>query len=114
MKIVFYKNENGESPMEDFLNSLDPKSRVKTIWVLELLESTRYVSTSFFKKLKGSGDLWEVRVNYSKTSIRIISYLSTFDELVLLHGFIKKSMTIPRKEMIIAQTRRQNHINRHR
>ena len=114
MIILFYRRISGDSPIEDFLGSLDLKSRVKTIWVLELIESSHYVSQSFFKKLNGTGDLWEVRVNFSNTSIRIISFMPISDELVLLHGFVKKSMTIPRKELKIAISRKQEHLNRSR
>lgn len=112
MKILFYKTISGTAPIEEFLNIQQPKTRVKIIWVLELLETTHYVSKTFFKKLKGSDDLWEVRVDFSNTSIRILSFMQSADELVLLHGFIKKSMSIPRKEILVAKSRKQDYQNR--
>lgn len=111
MKILFYRNSVGIAPIEDFFNSLQPKTRVKSIWVLELLESNRFVSKSFFKKLKGVDELWEVRVDFSNTSIRILSFMPLADEFVLLHGFIKKSTSIPRKEILIAKSRKHEYQN---
>lgn len=37
-EVVFYEKENGECPVEDFLDSLDVKMRAKMVGLLELLE----------------------------------------------------------------------------
>ena len=51
--IEFYRLENGEAPVEEFLDSLNPKMRNKAVRSLELLEEFR----EYFKgaELKSNG-----------------------------------------------------------
>ena len=37
-EVIFYEKENGDCPVEEFLNSLDVKMRAKLVGLLELLE----------------------------------------------------------------------------
>ena len=37
-KVVLYETEDGKTPVEDWIISLDPKMRAKLIAMLELLE----------------------------------------------------------------------------
>ena len=37
-EVVFYEEENGDCPVEEFINSLDTKMRAKMVGLLELLE----------------------------------------------------------------------------
>lgn len=36
-EVEFYENENGDTPVEDFLNSLDIKMRNKLLMILNVL-----------------------------------------------------------------------------
>lgn len=51
--------------------------------------------------------LWEIRSNIANGIIRIFFTIMN-DELILLHGFIKKSQKTPEKELEIARKRLQN------
>ena len=37
-EVLFYENENGECPVEEFLSVLDIKMRAKIVGLLEILE----------------------------------------------------------------------------
>lgn len=37
-EVIFYENENGECPVEEFMSELDIKMRAKMIGLLEILE----------------------------------------------------------------------------
>ena len=37
-EVVFYEEEDGDCPVEEFINSLDTKMRAKMVGLLELLE----------------------------------------------------------------------------
>lgn len=37
-EVIFYEKENGDCPVEEFINSLDVKMRAKMVGLLELLE----------------------------------------------------------------------------
>jgi len=36
-EVIFYTKANGKSPIEDFLNSLDVKSRARTVGLIQIL-----------------------------------------------------------------------------
>jgi hypothetical protein len=63
-KVNFYKFESGRSPVRDFLDSLSGKQVQKITWVLEIIEGNHIVPEQYFKKLKNSEDIWEVRVTF--------------------------------------------------
>lgn len=62
--------------MEDFLDSLPGKSAQRVAWVLRLIEETEFVPAQYFKKLPGTVDLWEVRVQSGNDTIRLLGFLS--------------------------------------
>jgi len=61
-EVVFYKTDSGVSPIEEFLDSLSSKQAQRATWVLSLIEDLDSIPKSYFKKLTGTDDLWEVRV----------------------------------------------------
>jgi phage-related protein len=61
------------------------------------------------KALSGYKKLWEVRTEL-KDGISRILFTIYGDVMVLLHGFVKKSQKIPKKEIDIAETRKKTFI----
>ena len=41
-EVIFYEKQDGYSPVEEFIESLDVKMRVKIVGLLELLKHRRY------------------------------------------------------------------------
>ncbi len=61
------------------------------------------------RQLSGYKDLWEVRSKITDGQIaRIIFYIDK-GEMILLHGFIKKSQKTPKKEIDLALKRKKEH-----
>ena len=60
-KVVYHKTLSGESPVDNFLNSLSPKQFEKVVWVLTIVREIPLVSKQYFKKLIGTDDIWEIR-----------------------------------------------------
>ena len=57
------------------------------------------------RSIVGEKGLWEIRCNLTnKRRARVIFCIKN-DELVLLHGFIKKSQKTPIREIAVAKTR---------
>jgi hypothetical protein len=71
-QIVFYKTENGESPIAEFLDNLKAKDAQKVTWVLQLIEDLDVAPSSYFKKLKNTDNIWEVRAQSSGNAYRIL------------------------------------------
>jgi phage-related protein len=52
----------------------------------------------------GSG-LWEVRTSLDKKIARVLFCLAGKNQMVLLHGFIKKDQKTPKKDLDLARAR---------
>jgi hypothetical protein len=62
--IIFCRTVDGKCPVDDFLNALPGKVAQKVAWVLRLLEDLERVPATYFKKLIGTEDIWECRIQY--------------------------------------------------
>ena len=56
-------------------------------------------------------DLWEIRSKLSNGNISRIFFTVKDCEIILLHGFIKKSKKTPQKEIDLALTRKNQWLN---
>jgi len=101
-QVKFYKTNAGNEPVKEWLLSLEQADKktigedIKTIqfgWPIGMPVSRKVAK-----------DLWEVR---SKLNNRIARVIFTVEgsEIVLLHGFIKKTQKLPQKDFEIAKTR---------
>ena len=61
-KIIFYKTDAGNSPVEKSLDELTDNQVKKITWVLRLLRENDNISSKYLKQLKNTDDIWEVRV----------------------------------------------------
>jgi len=50
-EIQFYRNANGDSPVEGFLDGRGPKQAQKVAWALKLVKELPLVPKPYFKKL---------------------------------------------------------------
>ena len=100
--IDFYKMENGKIPVQDFLYSLEPKLRAKAFRDIELLRNLgNELREPYVKPLKGDDNkgIYELRIKFSNDIARIFYFTYCNNKYILLHGFIKKSMKTPQKEI---------------
>ena len=110
--VAFYRTHDGKCPMEEFLNSLLPKAAQKVTWVLNLLEDLDIVPSSYFKKLTGTEEIWECRVQFGSNAYRILCFFADNSVAVLTHGFMKKSQKTPRSEIERAEAYRRDFLKR--
>ena len=101
--VVFFKTEQGNEPVREWLQSL-PKGDRKIIGSDVL--KVQYC-WPIGKPLVGnlSNGLWEVRSRLGDRIARVIFSLEE-DAIVLLHGFIKKTQKTPKHELDLALKRR--------
>jgi phage-related protein len=112
--IVFYRTMRGTSPVEEFLDSLNAKQAQKVVWVLQLVEELPQIPIQYFKKLEGSSDLWEVRVQIGNDAIRLLGFFDGGRLVVLTNGFAKKTQKTPAREMALAEQRKRDYLFRRR
>jgi len=111
-RIIYYKTSNGASPIDDFLDSLSSKQFEKLAWVLKLVREMPFVPKQYFKKLIGTDDIWEVRIDSGSDTFRILGFLERGNFVVLTNGFAKKAERTPSNEIRIAEERKKDHESR--
>lgn len=110
--VTFYKTVDGKCPVQDFLDSLPGKAAQKVAWVLNLLEDLDAVPSSYFKKLAGTKEIWECRIQFASNAYRIFCFFVDNSVVVLTHGLIKKSQKTPKSEIEKAEAYRRDFLKR--
>ena len=113
-KILFYKEENGKSPIIDFLDNLNSKHALKVTWVLNLIEEHDQIPKTYFKKLVNTDDIWEVRVQSGNDIYRLLCFKSNNRIIVLTNGFQKKTQKTPKNEIVLSEKRKKDWLRRNR
>ena len=108
---IFYETQDGKSPVEEFIESLDTETHDKFILKQQLLEDLgpqlRYPHTDHL----GEG-IFELRFKGKEGQIRVLFFFFYGKRIILTHGFIKKAQKTPRKEIGIAKVRRKDFLAR--
>ena len=101
--IIFYEKEDCTAPVQEFLDKLPVKHHAKALRDIDVLE--KYGTTlvePHVKHLKGK--LWELRIKSASDISRIFYFIPVGKDIVLLHGFVKKTQKTPNREIEIANT----------
>ena len=102
--VKYYVTATGNSPVTDFIDSLDDTAQAKVINTVRLLKEYNVrLGGSHAKKLTGT-DLWELRI-LGSDSIRVFYIAIEQQSFLLLHGFKKKTFMTPKKELKTATDR---------
>lgn len=110
--ILYYKTASGDSPVDDFLRSLTAKQFKKVSWVLKIVRELTIVHKQYFKKLVGTDDIWEVRVDSGNETFRILGFMDKGNFVVLTNGFAKKTEKTPSREIRVAEQRKKDYETR--
>jgi phage-related protein len=104
LKVVFFKTEAGNEPVRDWLKEL-PKADCKTVGA-DIL-TVQYAWPVGKPLVDNLGDgLWEVRSRLANRIARTL-FAVVDEEIVLLHGFIKKQQKTPANELDLAKKRKR-------
>lgn len=105
-EILFYKDEYGNSPIEEFLLKLSSSNKLlveKIKQGIEKLRNRAYHKEPLSKHLES--ELWELRIRSGTDILRIIYTFRKGKIIILLHIFIKKQQKTPINELEIARNR---------
>ena len=111
-EIHFYKTPSGESPIEEFLDSLTSKQAQKVTWVMQLIEEIEQVPTTYLKKLVNTDDIWEIRAQQSNNIFRLLGFFDGGKLIVLTNGFQKKTQKTPKAEIVLAEERKKDYLEK--
>jgi len=82
-----------------FYESLDLKTQRKIDFILNIIRFEKQVPKKFFKHLKGTNGIYEIRIMVAQGSIRILSFFDKGNLIILINCFNKKTRKIPAKEI---------------
>lgn len=97
--------------VKEFLYSLDKKTQAKAYARLTLLaEEGPNLKRPYADTVQDK--IRELRVQFSKTNVRLLYFFFHKNEIVLLHGFRKKDWAIHPQEIEIARQRMNDWVAR--
>lgn len=97
--IILYTTDRGDSPIDEFLDGLDKKSRAKVAAYLSLLEDEGpNLKRPYADVVRGK--IRELRIHYSSNQYRVLYFFHIRDQIVLVHGFSKKTQQLKKKTLI--------------
>lgn len=101
-EVIFYEKENGDCPVEEFINSLDVKMRAKMVGLLELLEEKGNQLREPYSKLIDDG-IFELRCKVGNNITRVLYFFYYEGRIILTNGFVKKTQKTPPEEINLAK-----------
>jgi phage-related protein len=107
LKVIFFKTDTGNEPVREWLKAL-PKEDCKTIGA-DIL-TVQYAWPVGKPLMDNLGDgIWEIRSRLDNRIARTL-FAVVDQEIVLLHGFIKKQQKTPQDELELAKKRKKQYI----
>ncbi|HBL77482.1 MAG: addiction module toxin RelE [Bacteroidetes bacterium GWF2_42_66] len=93
----------------EFLEDLERAVKEKILKNIEKAQMTR--DPELFKKL--SGEMWEFRTKYENQNYRLLAFWSREQRALVIstHGFIKKTVKTPKKEIKKGKNIRDNYLS---
>ncbi len=101
---VFYRAEDGAEPVRVWLKSMAKEDRFKIGTDIKTVEFGWPMGMPHCRPL-GNG-LYEVRTDLRNRTARVLFFVADA-HMVLVHGFLKKTRTTPRKDMTLALSRKR-------
>ncbi len=108
--IEFYRKPNGDCPVADFFASLNHEMRFKMMRQIDNLEH-------YGNRLKGDSTkhlddgIFEVRAQNKTDISRILFFYDKNRQIILTHGFIKKTQRLPSSELDAAKRYRAEYLS---
>ena len=104
LNVVFFKTEADNEPVRDWLKSLPREERHAIGEDLLTVQHAWPVGKPLVDHL--GGGIWELRSRLSNRIARTLFMLGR-SEIVVLHGFIKKTQKTPAQELALARRRKR-------
>ena len=107
--VIMFKDGNGNCPVRDFLDNIDPSLRVKFLYGIGLLEECGPAIHGKHTKHIRNG-IFELREKSASGIGRVLFFFFYEHKIVLTNGFIKKTQKTPEKEILTAEKHRNYYV----
>ena len=111
-KVIFYKDDKGECPVEEFLNTLSEKDERKVKFFVEFLEeegiNLRRPQSDYLRD-----GIHELRIKLSRGGTRTLYFFCFENYIILTHTFYKRTDEVPVNEINRALKCKQDILTRY-
>lgn len=101
-KLIAYEKENGEVPVEGFLDSVNPKMRAKIYGLMGILQEKGNMLREPYSKHLEDG-IFELRCKFGSDITRVLYFFYYEGKIIMTNGFVKKTQKTPKEEIQIAK-----------
>lgn len=105
LRARFYETASGRKPVREWLLDINTNDRRTIGYDVQTVEFGWPIRMPVCRPL-GNG-LWEIRSGLSSGTIGRIIFCIMYDEMILLHGFVKKTRKTPQQDIDLAIKRRK-------
>ena len=99
----FYRSDSGREPVREWLKDLDRADKKVLGEDIKDVEYSWPIGMPLVRAL--GNELWEVRSSLAQGRIARVLFCVTGGQMVLLHGFIKKTQKTPKQDIDLALKR---------
>ena len=104
LEVVFFRTETESEPVRQWLQKLNKADKRRIGTDIEKIRFRWPVGMPLVRKLETN--VWEARSNLSGRRVARVLFTVRESEMVLLHGFIKKTQRTPQKDLRLARERK--------
>ena len=102
--VVFYRDERGDSPVQEFVNALPEKAQAKCVdYMLLLEERGNRLPSNYASKVEDN--LWELRPEFGGIEYRYFYFSYVDNQIVIVHAVSKKSQRLKPGDVRLALSR---------
>jgi phage-related protein len=101
-EVEFYDTSDGQCPVGDFLDSLEPKIKAKTLRTIDLLETNGPNLREPYSSPMGNG-IFELRTKQGTNITRVFYFFLVGQKVVLTNGLVKKTQKTPKADLDLAK-----------
>lgn len=109
--VVFYEKEDGSKPAEDYLRSISPKMVAKIYSTISLLKQQGNLVRMPRSEYLQDG-IFQIRAQQEGNISRVLYFFAVGKNIVLTHGFTKKTPKTPPEEIELAKKYRADYKRR--
>ena len=102
--VTFFRTNSGRAPVQQWLKGLNKMDRKVIGRDIQFVQFRWPLGMPLVRKIEA--DLWEVRSQLSSGRTARVLFTIEGNEMILLHGFIKKSQSISQRDLNLARHRR--------
>lgn len=109
--VEFYKKENGDIPVEEFLDGLNVKIKAKSVGLIKILQEKGNLLREPYSKPLGDG-IFELRCKVGNDISRVLYFFYYNGKIIMTNGFVKKTRKTPRTVIDRAKAYRDDYLER--